>query len=258
MPIALTREVSESISACELTHVAKVPIDLEIAHAQHQAYEAALSELGCRVVRLPDLPHLPDAVFVQDAAVVFDEVAIIARPGAKSRRAEVDSVAKALQEFRPLKYIEEPGTLDGGDVVPIGRVVFVGQSSRTNKAGAEQLALHLNPFGYDVRPVPISACLHLMSAVTAVADDTVLINRNWVDGSHFAAYELIDVDPSEPFAANALRIGARLIFPLDFPRTRERLQDRGFPVRALEMSELAKAEGAVTCCSIVFEDRPGR
>src|SRR4051794_17978124 len=148
--IAFTREVSASIARCELTHLARTPIDLRRARAQHRAYEAALASLGCTVRRLPETPDLPDAVFVQDAALVFDEVAVVTRPGAESRRAETTTVAGALESFRPLRFIEPPGTLDGGDVVCFGRRVFIGQTARTNADGAGQLATILGPFGYMV------------------------------------------------------------------------------------------------------------
>src|SRR4051794_17588851 len=203
--IAFTREVSSSIVRCELTHLGRVSIDLEQARRQHRAYETALASLGCEVRRLPDADELPDAVFVQDAALVFDEVAVIARPGAASRRPETASVVDALQPLRPLRWIDAPGTLDGGDVVCLGRHIFVGQTARTNADGARQMADILRPFGYTVCAVTPKNCLHLQTAITSVADGVVLVNREWVEPSVFGDVEIIDVDPDEPFAANALR-----------------------------------------------------
>lgn len=253
--IAFTREVSPSIVRCELTHLTRAPIELDRARAQHRAYEAALASLGCVVRRISVTPDLPDAVFVQDAAFVFDEVAVIARPGAVSRRAETASVAAALGRHRPLRAIEPPGTLDGGDVLVLGRSVFVGQTARTNADGARQLAAILTSFGYTVTPVAPTGCLHLQTAVTPVADGTILVNRAWVDPAVFAEVEVIDVDPAEPFAANALWVNEALIYPNSFPRTRDRLEVRGLRVVPVDMSELAKAEAGVTCCCLLVPAR---
>jgi dimethylargininase len=249
--IAFTREVSPSIIHCELTHLDRTPIDLDRARAEHREYEAALASLGSSIRRLPETPDLPDAVFVQDAALVFDEVAVIARPGAASRRAEIESVAAALKPFRPLRFIESPGTFDGGDAVILGPSVFIGQTARTNANAARQFAAILTPFGYTVTPVTPTGCLHLQTAITPVADGVILVNRRWVDPSAFGDVEVIEVDPAEPFAANALRVGDSLIYPDNFPRTRARLEARGLRVVPVDVSELAKAEAGVTCCCLL-------
>jgi dimethylargininase len=249
--IAFTREVSPSIVRCELTHLSREPIDLDRARAQHRAYEAALVSLGCTVRRLPETPDLPDAVFVQDAALVFDEVAVIARPGAASRRAETGTVAAVLEPFRPLRMIQPPGTLDGGDVVCLGRSIFVGQTARTNADGARQLADILAPLGYSVTPVRVTDCLHLQTAVTAVGDRVILVNRRWIEPAVFGHVKVIEVDSAEPFAANSLRVGNGLIYPDCFPRTRARLEAHGLRVVHVDISELAKAEAGVTCCCLL-------
>jgi dimethylargininase len=248
--IAFTREVSPSIERCELTHLARVPIDLDRARLQHRAYEDALRQAGCHVHRLPDEPVLPDAVFVSDTAVILDEVGVIARPGAESRRAEVTTVANALSRHRPLRHIEAPGTLDGGDVIRIGHIVYVGQSARTNAAGIRQMEALLQRVKYAVRPVQFAGCLHLQTAVTPVAARAVLVNRTWVNPAAFGDVEVIDVDPSEPFAANALLVGDVVLHPADCPRTRARLKARGITVVPVDISELAKAEAGVTCCCL--------
>ena len=255
--IAITRGVSPAFTRCELTHLAREPIDVELAERQHDAYEVLLAELGCTIERLPVEPELPDSVFVEDAAVVLDELAVITRPGAESRRGETTSVAAALARHRPLVHIEAPATLDGGDVLRVGRRLFVGRSERSNDAGIEQLATHIEPFGYRVDAVALDGCLHLKTAVTEVADGVVLVNRGWLDVGAFADYELLDVDPSEPFAANAVRVAdsgdgvSTVILPAVFPRTRSRLEARGIHVRSVDVSEIAKAEGGVTCCSLL-------
>ena len=250
--IALTRAVSDAINSCERTHVAREPIDIDRARAQHAAYEAALEGAGCTVVRVEAAPDLPDAVFVEDAAVVVDEVAIITRPGAPSRRPETAGVAAVLGRYRELRYIDPPGTIDGGDVLLAGRRVFIGRSSRTNDAAIAQVRDALVPFGYTVRAVDVNAALHLKSAVTVIGDDQLLINSSWVPRQVFDGFNLVDIDTTEPHAANAVRIGDSLIYPSAFPRTRARLDQFGAHVRVVDVSELAKAEGAVTCCSLIL------
>jgi dimethylargininase len=254
MLVALTREVPPSIARCELTHLAREPIDHGRAAAQHRAYEEALAELGCVVQRLPAEPEMPDSVFVEDAAVVVDEIAVLARPGAESRRGETASVAAALAEHRPVVRISAPGTLDGGDVLRIGQDLWVGLSGRSSPEGVRQLAALLAPFGYQVRGVPVSGCLHLKTAVTHLAARTVLANPHWVAVSALADdLEVVEVHPDEPMGATALPIGDTVLYPTAFPRTRERIEARGLRVRALDASELARAEGALTCCSIIFQ-----
>jgi dimethylargininase len=257
MLLALTRAVPPSIVGCELTHLTREPIDVPRAESQHHAYEALLQRLGCRVQRLSETPELPDSVFVEDTAVVLDEVAVISRPGATSRRAETESVATALAEHRSLRCIEAPATLDGGDVLRLGQRVFVGLSKRTNRDGVQQLATLLAPFGYDVTGLEVRGALHLKSAVTVVGDDTVLLNPDWCDASHFRSFHRIEVHPAEPFGANALPIDDVLVYSGAAPRTRERLQKAGFAVEAVDVSELAKAEAGVTCCSLIFYARHG-
>lgn len=250
--IALTRDISPALQDCELTHLAREPIDVERARAQHEAYEHALAELGCAVHRLPAGAEMADSVFIEDTAVVLDEVAVITRPGAASRRGETAAVVDALAPYRKLARLEAPARLDGGDVLVADRTLFVGRSERTNMTGIRQLRDALRRYGYTVRDVPVHGCLHLKSAVTSLGDGRLLINRAWVPAEAFAGWELVDIDPEEPYAANALRIGERVIYPADFPRTRERLEALGIDVLPVPADELAKAEGAVTCCSLVF------
>jgi dimethylargininase len=258
MYLALTRSVPASIQHCELTHLAREPIDYARAVAEHDEYEAALARLGCRVQRLPDAPELPDSVFVEDTAVVFDALAVIARPGAASRRREVDPMAAALAPYRRLAFIEPPGTLDGGDVLVTPGRVFVGVSGRTNADGARQFAIHAAPLGYETIAVPVTGCLHLKSAVTLASlrpsggRSVLVINPDWVDVKYFDGFDLIEVDPSEPAAANVLRIGEHLICAAEHPRTRKRLDARGLQTVTVPAGELAKAEGGVTCCSLIL------
>jgi dimethylargininase len=254
---ALTRELSPAFDRCALTHLPRVPIDLERARAQHDAYEWTLVELGCTVRRIDSGPEIPDSVFIEDAAVVVREGAIIARPGVEARRGEVPAVAAALARFGlPQHEITEPATLDGGDVLAVDRRVFVGASARTNVEGIDQVRQLLQPLGYVVRAVPVRGCLHLKSAATLVGRDTLLVNRAWIAPDAFTGLTLIDVDPAEPHGANALWVPAAdgtVIYPAGCPRTRARLELHGIRVRAVDVDELAKAEGGVTCCSLIWD-----
>lgn len=253
MKIAITRAVSPAIEYCELTYLERQPINLDLAQQQHRQYEAALAALGCQVISLPVLADQPDSVFVEDTAIVLDELAIITRPGAQSRRPEIESMAATLADHRTLHHINGGGTIEGGDVLRIGKTIYVGISSRTNLAGIEQLRAIAEAAGYTVRPVTVSGCLHLKTAVTQVGTDTLLGNRAWVDMDALKnGFDFIDVDPAEPMAGNAVLIGSTIIYPTDFPRTRERLEERGIPVSAVDASEIGKAEGGVTCCSLIF------
>jgi dimethylargininase len=255
MLTAITRQVSPAIANCELTYLARAQIDLNRARAQHRAYARALSSVGCEVIELPPEPSLPDSVFVEDAAVVLDELALITRPGPASRRPETVTLAKVLSRFRDLVTIEDPGTLEGGDVLRVGRVLYVGKSGRTNAEGIRQLGVLAEHFGYVVTPVEVHGCLHLKSAVTQVGAETLLFNPEWVDKGSFEGFDFVPVDPREPYAANAIRVGGSVLHPSSFPRTRERLEARGIKTKVLDVSELQKAEGALTCCSLIFEHR---
>ncbi len=253
MLTAITRAVSPALLNCELSFIPRKPIDLQIAGEQHHAYERLLEKLGARVVSLPPEPHLPDSMFVEDPALVLDELAVIFPLGTESRRPEATSLEQALSKFRKLQHITLPGTLEGGDILRIGRKLFVGLTKRSNAEGIRQLAAILAPYRYEVIAVPVTGCLHLKSAVTLLGRDTLLAHRAWFDATPFSAYDWIDVDPSEPHAANALALGNTIIFPASFPRTRVRIEAAGFHVTPLDISELQKAESGLTCSSLIFE-----
>lgn len=253
MLIAITRKVSSALANCELSYLPRQPIDLEKARAQHKAYEDLLDRLGARVFSLPEEPDLPDAMFVEDPAIVFDEVAVICPLGTETRRKEAPSLAAALEPYRKLAYVKLPGTLEGGDVLRVGKRVFAGVTKRSNPEGIRQLAVIVAKFGYELTAVPVSGCLHLKSAVTFLGRKTLLANRAWFEAMRFAGFEWIDVDPSEAHAGNALTVGETVVFPASFPKTRERIEARGFKVVSLDISELQKAESALTCSSLLFE-----
>jgi dimethylargininase len=252
MAIALTRPPTAAIARCELTHLAREPIDVAIAVGQHRAYERLLEELGTDVLSLPPEPELPDAVFVEDTALVLDEVAVMLRPGAPSRLPEVESVARVLERYRPLEYIQAPATIDGGDILQVDRRLYVGLSGRTNQEAALQLHAIVAPFRYEVIAVPISSCLHLKSACSCVGDRTILLNRSWVPADVFSDLTLIDVAGIEPRGANTFFVGDTLVMASNFPQTRARLEATGRKVRTVDLSELQKAEAGGSCLSVVF------
>jgi len=255
MRTAMTRAVSRSLDRCELGYLPRQAIDFQRASQQHDAYETCLAGLGLSIISLEPEHELPDAVFVEDAAVVVDELAVMARPGAVSRRPEVESVARALSRYRPLGWIRAPATLDGGDVMHAGRKLFVGASTRTNAGGIGQLACHLEPFGYEVEAVGIRDCLHMKSACCYLGRQTILANRAWLDTAPFRDFRLLDVAPDEPWAANVLAIGETVIIPASFPATARILEESGWNVHPLDISEIMKAEAGVTCMSLILETR---
>jgi dimethylargininase len=253
MLTAITRAVCPAIVNCELSFIPRQPIDLQTAVAQHHAYEGLLEKLGAQVVSLPAEHGLPDSMFVEDPAIVLDELAVIFPLGTESRRPEAASLAQAISKFRKLEYVTLPGTLEGGDILRIDRKLFVGVTKRSNAEGIRQLSAILAPRQYEVIAVPVTGCLHLKSAVTFLGRNTLLANRTWFDPAPFSAYDWIDVDPAEPHAANALALADTIIFPQSFPRTRARIEAYGFNVTPLDISELQKAESGLTCSSLLFE-----
>jgi dimethylargininase len=251
--LAITRPVPRSITRCEITHIAREPIDYARAARQHGEYETLLRTLGCTVQQLPEEPEHPDSVFVEDTAIVVAECAVITRPGAVSRRGETTGIADALRAHRRVYQIEAPGTLDGGDVLRVGRRLYVGLSTRSNSDGARQLADALSSSGYSVEPAALRDCLHLKTAVSALPDERILIDPRHVDGATFGGAAWIEVDPSEPVGANVLVVNDTVVCPTDAPRTAEKLRAEGYSVATVDASELAKAEGGLTCCSLLVD-----
>jgi dimethylargininase len=252
MKLAILRDVSPFMADCELTHFSRVPIDINKAIAQHKEYEEGLKSLSCNIVKAMPAPKLPDSVFVEDSALVLNEVAIITMPGAESRRPETIGIAEVLKDYRPLHFIETPGTIDGGDVLVIDKDVFIGLSDRTNISAIDQVKKFLSPFGYKIHGVKLKGCLHLKSAITQVGMGTVLLNPEMVDKELFSRYLQIPTDKNEPFAANALLIDDTVIYSTEYPLTALRLAESGIELYIVDNSEVVKAEGGVTCCSIVL------
>ncbi|MBV8877378.1 MAG: dimethylargininase [Gammaproteobacteria bacterium] len=251
--LALVREVSPALGRCELTHLERLPIDPARAADQHRDYTRALQTLGCTLEWLPALPEYPDSVFIEDTAVVLDAIAVVTRPGASSRRGETPSVAAALERHRRVVHIAAPGSLDGGDVLHVDRTLYVGTSARTNAQGIAELERLLQPHGQRVRATALQGCLHLKSAVSFIPPDTVLLNPAWVDPTVFAGLRVVAVDEREPYAANTLTIGGTTLISAAYPRTRQRVEAAGVRTQALDVGELHKAEGALTCMSLLLE-----
>lgn len=255
-PVALVREPSASLADCEVSYIPRVRIDLDRARAQHAGYRSALRAAGAEVQVLPALDHLPDAAFVEDTAVVVDEMAVLSTPGTASRTPEPEQAAPALAALRPLSRLGAPGaTLEGGDVLRVERTLYVGRSRRTNDAGIGALASLLEPLGYRVRPLDVEGCLHLKSACTYAGEGTVVLNPAWVDAEPFArdGLDVLTVAPGEPWAANTLRLGESLLVAAGNRVTRNRLRGAGFRPVEVEIGEFQKAEAGLTCLSLLVE-----
>jgi dimethylargininase len=253
MRIAVTRDVNPNIGSGELTYLPRVGIDVPLAMKQHREYTDVLRSLDCKVINIEAGKGMADCVFIEDTAIVLDETAVLCRPGAASRRPETMAVADVLADFRDVSVIEAPGTVDGGDILCVGRQVYVGLSTRSNEEGARQLREVLSPYGYTVHTLRPHGCLHLKSAVTRIGPQTVLVNPAWIDQDVFRSFSVVTVDPAEPHGANAVLVGDQLVYPSSFPRTLDKLGSAGMSVTPVDVSELQKAEGAVTCCSLIFE-----
>jgi len=251
MPLtAITRSVSATLNDCQLTCKPRETIDVPLARRQHAAYEEALRSLGVTVVTLPARDEFPDAVFVEDAALVLDELAVATTPGTPSRAAEGKVIAETLAKYRPLHRLTPPGTLDGGDIVRIDRALYVGRSTRSNDAGIAQLRAIVAPFGYTVTAVPVTGALHLKTACTYAGRGTLLANPEWADLSEFAGVTVLAA--AEPWGASVLDVNGTLVIPSSYPKTKALLESKGFTALAVDLSELQKAEGGPTCLSLLF------
>lgn len=227
--------------------------DMELTLAQHGAYVGCLNALGLEVTVLPAAPGFPDACFVEDTAVVVREVAVITRPGAPSRMGETGFIEGALAKHRPLARIEAPGTLDGGDILQVGRRFFIGVSDRTNAEGARQLAAILTTHGYESAVIEVAAGLHLKSSLNYVGADTMLVTADFAGHPAIEGFRQIVCPAGEEYAANTLLVNGTLIMPTGYPRTRESLAALGMPIVQLDTSEYRKMDGGLTCLSLRLE-----
>jgi dimethylargininase len=236
------------------THVGREAIDYQRAVRQHAEYCRMLGRRGVEVRTLEVNRGLPDCVFIEDTAVVFDEVAVLASMGAESRRAEPAGIEPELRKHREVHRIETPATVEGGDVLQLGRTLLIGISCRTNLAGAAALESIARRYGYRTVPVVVHECLHLKTACTALPDGTLLVNPAWVDTQALRGFEVIRIPDAEPWAANTLPIGRTVCMAAEHGQTADLIRERGFDVETAELSEFAKAEGGITCLSILFND----
>ena len=250
--IAITHVPSPNMQKGERTYVDETWIDFALAVRQHAAYCDALQACGADVITLDVNRELPDCVFVEDTALVLDEVAIMMSMGAESRRSEPPGIERRLRRYREIERVMLPATIDGGDVVRAGQTLYVGESPRTNAAGIEALRTIVQRYGYHVVGVPVGKCLHLKTACSALPDGRFLVNRDWIDVSRLPQSALVDVAETEPWAGDVLVIGERIIAAVAFPRTTALLERAGFAVTPVSVSEFAKVEGGVTCLSLVF------
>jgi dimethylargininase len=248
--IALTHAPSSRMNECIRTHAAPVDIDLPRANAQHEAYRRALAQAGAEVRVLDANAAHPDAVFIEDTAIVLDEIAIITSMGAESRREEPRAVETALAPLRRLVRIEGGGTIEGGDVVRVGKTLLVGRSARTNEAGIGALRVLVAPYGYTVVAIDVRDCLHLKTACTALPDGALLVHRAWL--GDVRGFDLVSVAPDEPHAANVVAVEGRAIMSSAYPRTAEIVARHAREVLTVDLSEFAKGDGCATCLSLLL------
>ena len=253
MLTAFTRAVSPRIAECELTFIERLPIDFERAVQQHQRYEELLRSLGVGVLQIPADHHCPDCCFLEDTALVLDEFAVLTRSGSEARCREVGGVAAAIRQHRAVVQIEAPATLEGGDVLRIGRDLFIGVTTRTTGRGVEALQKYVEPHGYRVRAVSVRGALHLKSVCTALDEHTILADATRVDLAPFSNFEVVQVPTEEWMAANVLLVNGAVCMHGGFRKTIGLVQQRGIDVRTVDISEFLKAEAGLTCMSLLFE-----
>jgi dimethylargininase len=226
--------------------------DYTLFLTQHLSYTAVLRSLGLKILKLPSLPEFPDAHFIEDVAVITPEIAVITRPGAPERLGEIEHIRDILSDLRPLAAIEEPGTLDGGDVMRIEQTVYIGLSTRTNEEGAKQLAGILAPYGYETHLVPLVEGLHLKSSVNYIGRNTLLMTEAWASHPLFESFDKIIVPAEEAYAANSLLVKNRLLTPMNFPETQALLREAGFEILEIDATEMQKMDGGMSCMSLRF------
>ncbi len=249
---AIVRRPCENFSAGLRTTNRSQPADYELMLEQHQAYLQALSDAGLEVIVLDAQPDFPDAHFVEDTAVVTSDIAVITIPGAEARRGEEATIAPVLAEYRRIECITPPGTLDGGDVLQVGNHFFIGLSERTNLQGAEQLARILESRGHTWTKVRVGDGLHFKSSVNYVGQNSLIVNPEFSALDQLDAFNLILTDRTESYAANTLLVNDYLLMPTGYPKTRKQLIPLNLRIVELEVSEVRKMDGGLTCMSLRF------
>ncbi len=252
MLTVITHLPSPSLELCELTFLDQETIDIQKAQKEHENYCLMLEECGAKVIIHDENISLPDSVFVEDPIIVFDEIAVLTSMGVESRRKESKSMEKAFSKYREIKRINLPAKIEGGDVLKIGKRIFVGLGERTNEEGIDALRAIIAPYGYEVISVGVPGCLHLKTGCTALDDKTILINPSWVNSSAFEGYTQINIPTEEPFGANILKINEIICMNKAFPKTIELVESLGYTVKATDITEFVKAEAGLTCMSVPF------
>ena len=256
MLIALTRGLSRRINECELSFISRQPIDLPRAVRQHRNYQELLKSLGVSVFEIPADDDCPDCCFLEETAIVLDELAIRTRPGSEARRREVDGVQPTVRKFRrDISEIEAPATLEGGDMLRVGRTLFVGLTERSSREGIEQLQKYVARHGYTVKAVEVPGALHLKSVCTALDEHTILAEPTRLDLAPLAGFDVVEVPADEWMAANILLVDQTICMHSGFVQTNALLQERGYDVRTVDISEFLKAEAGLTCMSIIFQEQ---
>lgn len=248
----LTHVPSPTLQECELTFLKSEPINLAKAVEEHANYCRMLELCGARVVRLDENLSLADSVFVEDPIIVLDEIAVLTSMGVESRRKEGEALATFFRQYRKIEQISLPAKIEGGDVLKVGRRIYVGISPRTNSSGIKTLTDIIKPFGYQTIPVKVNDCLHLKTGCTALDEETLLINQDWVDKRPFEGLRVIEIPPEEPFGANVLSIHETICMNQAFPATIGLVHSLGYKVRSTDISEFVKAEAGLTCMSVPF------
>lgn len=252
MLTAITHTPSPYLGNCELTYLPRQSINIEVIKTQHEDYCMMLRECGVTVLTFNYNASLPDSVFVEDTALVLDEIGIILPMGTESRREEINFMASQLKRFRDLERIRQPAQLEGGDILRVGKNLYVGLTSRSNQQGIQALEDIVAPFGYRLKTVEVSNCLHLKTGCTALDDENLLINPQWIDAASFKNLNLHVVPSEEAFAANILRVGDIICLSAGFPKTRKMIADLGYKVKVIDISEFNKAEAGLTCISLLI------
>ena len=251
--IALTRQPAFSLVNCEVEYVPRERIDLHLARRQHEAYCRTLRQMGVSVEVLAPEEAFPDSVFIEDNAIILDELAVVTSMGTPSRQGEPALLVDILARHRRLVKISPPATIEGGDVLLMGKRLYVGVSTRTNRAGVDALRAIVESLGYGVRPIEVKACLHLKTACTSLDDETLLVNPAWLDSDALGSFRLLHGPPEEPFGANVLRLPGGALIQASSPLTRDLIEARGYVTTCVELGEFSKAEAGPTCLSLLIE-----
>lgn len=249
---AIVRNIPNSFQQCITGFSGKFPIDVTLAQQQHEHYCHTLVDLGLKLVRIEADDYLPDCCFTEDTAIVTDGLGIISFPGTESRHAEIIEMEKALTTYKKIQHIAAPATIEGGDVLKIGKKLFIGHSARTNEEGIKQVAGLVNELGYEVIPVKIHNTLHLKTVCTYLGNNCIIYADGHFDENIFSEYDKIIVPVTESYCANTLAVNGKVLIPKGFPLTRSLIGNKGYSIIELDMSEIEKADGALTCLSVIF------